>query len=167
MFDHVWRRTRDTFYLRGYHGIDWQGGRPIYAKYLPYIGDNYDFAEMLSEMTKPSVEMANESNYSDGHCFAYAYKAQKIGPLVGMPTPGTCTFSGWESLQDGIRWGVPGVGVKDATTGKFLENSQTVPDIQVRDDYDVAAKGRDQQLEAAVAALLRLILATRGAEVGS
>ena len=72
--------------------------------------------------TKPTVAMANEANYSDGHCFAYAYKNQKIGPLIGMPTPGTCTFAGWESLQDGIRWGVPGVGVKDATTGKYLEN---------------------------------------------
>ena len=35
MFDHVWRRTRDTFYSKGYHGIDWVGLRPIYAKYLP------------------------------------------------------------------------------------------------------------------------------------
>src|SRR5207253_10632142 len=25
MFDHVWRRTRDTFYSSGYHGIDWNG----------------------------------------------------------------------------------------------------------------------------------------------
>ncbi len=23
MFDHVWRRTRDTFYSAGYHGVDW------------------------------------------------------------------------------------------------------------------------------------------------
>ena len=366
MFDHVWRRTRDTFYSHGYHGIDWQGIRPIYAKYLPHIGDNYDFAEMLAEMlgelnishsgatfnqsqpaddataslgvfldqtylgagvkvdevvrdgpldriganvhagsiieaidgnpispdrdiaeflnrkagknvlltvtnggapievvakpitpgednrllynrwvrrnqdevdkasngqlgyvhipgmndgayrstfedimgkyatrkgvvvdtrfngggdlvadlamflsgkrffdyttdtrstgfepnfrwTKPTVAMANEANYSDGHCFAYTYKAQKIGPLVGMPTPGTCTFAGWESLQDGIRWGVPGVGVKDATTGKYLENSQTEPDIKVMNEYNVVSKGRDQQLEAAIAALMKLI----------
>jgi C-terminal processing protease CtpA/Prc len=107
--------------------------------------------------TKPSVALANEANYSDGHCFAYAYKDQKIGPLVGMPTPGTCTFAGWESLQDGIRWGVPGLGVKDATTGKYLENSQTEPDIKVMNDYAVVAKGRDQQLEAAIAALMKLI----------
>ncbi len=366
MFDHVWRRTRDTFYSKGYHGIDWVGLRPIYAKYLPYIGNNFEFAEMLAEMlgelnvshseatfnqtnanddntaslgllfdqtytgpgakidevikdgpldrhdvklrpgmiieavdghditlkndiaeflnrkvgknvlltvadgatktdfvvkpvaraeenrllyarwvkrnadevdkasngqlgyvhipgmndgayrttfedimgkyatrkgvvvdtrfngggdlvadlamflsgkkffdyttdtrstgyepnfrwTKPTVAMANEANYSDGHCFAYTYKAQKLGPLVGMPTPGTCTFAGWESLQDGVRWGVPGVGVKDATTGKFLENQQTEPDIKVMNKYDVVAKGRDQQLEAAIQALLSLV----------
>jgi C-terminal processing protease CtpA/Prc len=107
--------------------------------------------------TKPSVALANEANYSDGHCFAYAYKDQKIGPLVGMPTPGTCTFAGWESLQDGVRWGVPGLGVKDATTGKYLENLQTEPDIKVMNEYNVVSKGRDQQLEAAIAALMKLI----------
>jgi tricorn protease len=365
-FDHVWRRTRDTFYSKGYHGIDWIGIRPIYAKYLPHIGNNFEFAEMMAEMlgelnishsgstyasstpnddataslglfldqsyvgpgvkvtevikdgpldrvgvnltpgmiiesvdgrqiaadkdiaeflnrkagknvllgladgatktevvvkpvnaaeenrllytrwvkrnadevdkasngqlgyvhipgmndgayrstfedimgkyatrkgvvvdtrfngggdlvadlamflsgkrffdyttdtrstgyepnfrwTKPSVALANEANYSDGHCFAYAYKDQKIGPLIGMPTPGTCTFAGWETLQDGLRWGVPGVGVKDANTGKYLENSQTEPDIKLMDEYHIVSKGRDQQLEAAIAALLKII----------
>src|SRR5450759_4015065 len=87
--------------------------------------------------SKPSVALANEANYSDGHCFAYAYKDQKLGPLVGMPVPGTCTFAGWESLADGLRWGVPGVGVKDINTGKYLENSQTEPDIKVMNEYNV------------------------------
>ena len=366
MFDHVWRKVRDTFYARGYHGIDWAAIRPVYAKYLPHIGTQHEFAEMLAEMlgelnishsgatfssstptddataslggfldqsyagagvkidevikdgpldkagmtvkagmilesidgqaitpssdlpqflnrkagkpvllgladgavksevaakpiapaeenrllyarwvrrnaaevdrlsngqlgyvhipgmndgamrttvedvmgkyvtrkgvvvdtrfngggdlvadlamflsgkkffeyttdtrstgyepnfrwSKPSVSLANEANYSDGHCYAYAYKDQKIGPLVGMPVPGTCTFAGWESLAEGLRWGVPGVGVKDANTGKYLENLQTEPDILVMNEYQVVSRGKDQQLEAAVTALLALI----------
>ncbi|MGZ8376499.1 MAG: S41 family peptidase [Gemmatirosa sp.] len=111
--------------------------------------------------TRPTVAIANEANYSDGHCFAYAYKQQKLGPLVGMPVPGTCTFAGWESLPDGIRWGVPGLGVKDATTGQYLENLQTEPDIRVRNEQRAAATGKDQQLEAAVAALKKLTQPTR------
>jgi tricorn protease len=107
--------------------------------------------------TKPSISLANEANYSDGHCYAYAVKALNLGKLVGMPTPGTCTFAGWESLADGIRWGVPHNGVKDSTTGKYLENQQTEPDIKVMNEYDVVIKGKDQQLEAAVAALLKEI----------
>jgi len=107
--------------------------------------------------TKPSISLANEANYSDGHCYAYTVKALNLGKLVGMPTPGTCTFAGWESLQDGIRWGVPHTGVKDARTGKYLENQQTEPDIKVMNEYDVVSKGKDQQLEAAVAALLKEI----------
>jgi Tol biopolymer transport system component/C-terminal processing protease CtpA/Prc len=106
--------------------------------------------------TRPTVALANEANYSDGHCFAYAYKQQKLGPLVGMAVPGTCTFAGWEALYDGIRWGVPGLGVKDATTGQYLENLQTEPDVKVRNDYRAVAAGKDQQLEAAIEALKRL-----------
>jgi tricorn protease len=107
--------------------------------------------------TKPSVSLANEANYSDGHCYAYMYKMLKLGPLVGMPVPGTCTFAGWEMLQDGLRWGVPGVGVKDSTTGKYLENQQTEPDIRLMNEYSVVITGKDQQLEAAVAELMRFV----------
>ncbi len=107
--------------------------------------------------TKPSISLANEANYSDGHCYAYTVKALSLGKLVGMPVPGTCTFAGWESLQDGMRWGVPPVGVKDSTTGKYLENLQTEPDIRVMNEYPVVSKGRDQQLETAVTELMKAI----------
>ncbi len=107
--------------------------------------------------TKPSISLANEANYSDGHCYAYTYQELKLGKLVGMPVPGTCTFAGWESLQDNtIRWGVPPLGVKEMT-GKYLENHQTVPDIKLMNEYEVVIKGKDQQLEAAVAELLKEI----------
>ncbi|MFC1661827.1 S41 family peptidase, partial [Gemmatimonadota bacterium] len=365
MFEHVWQQTRETFYTAGYHGVDWEGIKPVYEKYLPHIGNGYEFAEMLSEMlgelnvshsgaryssseptddataslgifydqnydgvgirlveviengpldkagmnmepgmviesidgqtvapetdpplylnrktgkktllvvadgdekreivvtpissgeerrllydrwvrrnraevdslsngelgyihvpgmndgayrtafeevlgrfatrrglvvdtrfngggdlvadlamflsgerffdyttdtrstgyepnfrwTKPSVSLVGESNYSDGHCYAYAYQELGIGPLIGMPVPGTCTFAGWEGLPDGTRWGVPGMGVKN-NAGQYLENLQTDPDIQVMNEFGVVSHGRDQQLEAAVAELLRLV----------
>ncbi len=107
--------------------------------------------------TKPSVALANEANYSDGHCFAWTYQAMKIGPLVGMPVPGTCTFAGWATLPDtGIRWGAPPLGVKDPQK-KFLENWQTDPDIRVANSYEQVIKGRDEQLEAAVAAIMKTV----------
>jgi len=104
--------------------------------------------------TKPSISLANEANYSDGHCYAYTVKALGLGKLVGMPVPGTCTFAGWEMLPDtGLRWGVPPIGVKNAD-GQYLENRQTEPDIKVANAPDRQAAGRDEQLEAAVSALL-------------
>jgi Tol biopolymer transport system component/C-terminal processing protease CtpA/Prc len=106
--------------------------------------------------TKPSVSIAGEANYSDGHCYAYAYKELGLGTLIGMPVPGTCTFAGWEGLPDGTRWGVPGMGVKN-NAGQYLENLQTDPDIRVMNEFVPRSQGRDQQLEAAVAELLRLI----------
>ncbi|NJD18628.1 MAG: hypothetical protein FIA95_05005, partial [Gemmatimonadetes bacterium] len=99
---------------------------------------------------------AGEANYSDGHCYAYVYKELKIGTLIGMPTPGTCTFAGWEVLPDGTRWGVPGMGVKN-NAGRYLENMQTEPDIQVFNEQNVVSRGRDQQLEAAVAELQKKV----------
>ncbi len=104
---------------------------------------------------KPSISLANEANYSDGHCYAFGYQYLKIGKLVGMPVPGTCTFAGWEMLQDpSLRWGVPPVGVK-MMDGKYLENHQTEPDIKVMNEYDKVSKGKDQQLEAAIAELMK------------
>jgi tricorn protease len=104
--------------------------------------------------TKPSVSLANEANYSDGHCYAFMVQDQKINKLVGMPVPGTCTFAGWESLQDNsIRWGVPPVGVK-TMQGQYLENAQTEPDVKVWNDYETVVKGKDAQLEKAVEVLL-------------
>ena len=50
MFDHVWRQVKEKFYDPEIHGIDWEGYKDTYRKYLPYITNNFDFAELLSEM---------------------------------------------------------------------------------------------------------------------
>jgi len=107
--------------------------------------------------TRPSVTLVSEGNYSDGHCFAWAYQEMGIGPLIGMPVHGTCTFGGGNQLLDGLRFGVPARGVKDARSGRFLENWQTEPDIEVRNEPGIVERGRDQQLERAVAELLRIV----------
>jgi tricorn protease len=70
-----------------------------------------------SALAQPSQSLANEANYSDGHCHAYMYKMLKLGPLVGMP----------------------------------------VPDIKLMNDYGVVITGKDQQLEAAVAELMKAV----------
>ncbi len=107
--------------------------------------------------TRPSVNLVNEGNYSDGHCFAWAFQEMGVGPLIGMPVHGTCTFGGGNALLDGLRFGVPARGVKDARTGRFLENWQTEPDILVPNEPGVVSRGRDQQLERAVEELLRTV----------
>ena len=50
IFDHVWRQVDDKFYVESLHGTDWNGFKESYKRFLPYINNNYDFAEMLSEM---------------------------------------------------------------------------------------------------------------------
>jgi tricorn protease len=107
--------------------------------------------------TKPSISVVGEAQYSDGHCFAFAYQFMKIGKLVGMPVPGTCSFAGWEMLGDGgVRWGAVPLGVKAVGVG-YLENHQTEPDVKVENKKENVIAGRDEQLEAAVAELLKEI----------
>ncbi|TAK36846.1 MAG: peptidase S41 [Saprospiraceae bacterium] len=106
--------------------------------------------------TKPSVVVMSESNYSDAHMFPYTYKALGIGKLIGMPVPGTGTAVWWESLQNGMVFGIPQVGMV-GNDGKYLENQQLEPDIKVLNDPGAVSKGRDQQLEAAVKALKEII----------
>ncbi len=50
IFDHVWRQLREKFYVIDLQGVDWDYYHTTYKKFLPYISNNYDFAEMLSEM---------------------------------------------------------------------------------------------------------------------
>ena len=105
--------------------------------------------EPTSRWTKPTLAMINEAQYSDGHCFSHGYSDLKIGPTLGMPTPGTCSFAGWERLPDGSVWGVVPVSAKDIN-GDWMENNQTEPDILVKNMPGEIASGRDEQLERAI-----------------
>lgn len=50
IFNHAWKQVKDKFYVTDLHGIDWKRYKETYEKYLPHINNNFDFAEMLSEM---------------------------------------------------------------------------------------------------------------------
>ncbi len=104
--------------------------------------------------TKPTLAMFNEGNYSDGHCFACGYTDLNIGKTVGMPTPGTCSFAGWESLPDGTRWGAVPISAKNKA-GEWMENNETKPQFMVKNLPGKIDKGIDQQLEKAIEELLK------------
>jgi tricorn protease len=54
IFNEVWRRYRDFFYVKNMHGYDWEALRRQYAPQLEYIGHradlNYIIGEMISEL---------------------------------------------------------------------------------------------------------------------
>ncbi|GAA4398121.1 S41 family peptidase [Nibrella viscosa] len=50
IFDHAWRQVQKKFYVKDLHGVDWTFYYNEYKKFLPYITNNRDFAELLSEM---------------------------------------------------------------------------------------------------------------------
>jgi len=63
MFEHIWRQAKKKFYDPKLHGIDWDFYKKEYAKFLPEINNNYDFAEMVSEM----LGELNGSHTGSGH----------------------------------------------------------------------------------------------------
>ncbi len=122
-----------------------------YFDVLPH--GQYIGSEPFDKWSKPSIVLVGESNYSDAHLFPLAYKAKGIGQVLGMPVPGTGTFVWWENQIDGsLRFGIP-MGCWRTMDGKCGENNQMEPDILIRNEADVMASGRDQQIEAAVKAL--------------
>lgn len=50
MYDYMTREEGKRFYNTNMHGIDWPAMTAHYRKFLPHINNNYDFAEMFSEI---------------------------------------------------------------------------------------------------------------------
>ncbi|HCH45279.1 S41 family peptidase, partial [uncultured Algoriphagus sp.] len=124
-------------------------------KFLTYAtADKVVGYEPTARWTKPTLAMFNEANYSDGHCFACGYTDLNIGKTVGMPTPGTCSFAGWEGLPNGVRWGAVPISAKNKV-GEWLENNETKPQFEVKNMPGKIDQGIDQQLEKAIEELLK------------
>lgn len=64
IFDHAWRQIKEKFYVVNMNGVDWDFYYTAYKKFLPYINNDYDFAEMLSEML-------GELNVSHTGCYYF------------------------------------------------------------------------------------------------
>jgi tricorn protease len=50
IFDHSWRQFKEKLIFPDLQKVDWDFYYAAYKKFLPSINNNYDFAEMLSEM---------------------------------------------------------------------------------------------------------------------
>ena len=67
MFEHVWRQMYKKFYKKDMHGVDWKAYKTAYAKFLPWINNNHDFTEMLSEMLGELNASHTGSGYRPRH----------------------------------------------------------------------------------------------------
>lgn len=112
--------------------------------------------EPYDKWIKPSCVLVCEDNYSDACGFPYLYRALGIGKIIGAPVAGTATSVWWESQVDpSLIFGIPQIGSWSVSEGRFLENHQLQPDIIVYNDPASVIEGKDAQLEAAVAEMLK------------
>ena len=100
--------------------------------------------ELTHRFTVPAPVGETWSHFNDIAGVAGCFPGATVTGVEGDEFTGTCK----------VKLGP--IALTYAGTGKFLENQQTDPDILVRNDYKTVAKGRDQQLEAAIAALMKL-----------
>lgn len=79
MFEHAWRQVKKKFYDPDIHGIDWDMYYKEYANFLPYINNNYDFSNLLSEMLGELNASHTGARYS--HRAANSDRSASLGLL--------------------------------------------------------------------------------------
>jgi C-terminal processing protease CtpA/Prc len=108
-------------------------------------------------LEKPTVLVTNMHSLSDAEDFTEGYRALKLGPVVGEPTAGWIVFTSDIGLLDGsstVR--VPFERITDMN-GKDMEMHPRPVDVKVERPIGEWYTGRDSQLDAAVAELLKRI----------
>jgi tricorn protease len=104
----------------------------------------------------PKVVLQNWRSASNAEMFPAGFRALGLGKVIGTPTMGAVIGTGSYSLIDGSTVRTPGTGVYLYDKGQTnLENYGVQPDIRVENTPEDNLAGRDRQLEAAVAELLK------------
>lgn len=88
MFDHVCKQEAKRFYDTRMHGVQWDKMATAYRKFLPHINNNYDFAELLSEILgelnvshtggRYSARLGGESTANLGLLYDWTYSGKGI-----------------------------------------------------------------------------------------
>lgn len=101
----------------------------------------------------PLAVLCNANSFSNAEIFSHAIKTTGRGVLVGQQTYGGVISTGSYGLIDGatIRRPFRGWYLPDGTD---MENNGAIPDIIIDQTPEAEAAGRDEQLQAAVEALL-------------
>ncbi len=110
----------------------------------------------------PTVLLANESSLSDAEDFTEGYRTLKLGKVVGVPTAGWIIYTSNVPLVDGSVVRVPSTRIQGAA-GDDMELHPRAVDVMVERPLGESVQGKDAQLEAAVAELLKELGAKPGA----
>ena len=133
LFDHVWHQVADKFYDPKMQGVDWEYYRKVYEKYLPYINNNFDFAEMLSEML-------GELNASHTGCRYYAGGASLSTAALGAFFDPNYEGDGLK-IQEVIKRGPFAVKKNEVTAGCIIEKIDGEA-IKAGKDYNALLDGK-------------------------
>ena len=106
---------------------------------------------------KPIILLVNEQSLSDAEMTAAAFKALKLGTVVGTETYRWIIFTSGKQLVDGSSTRLPAWGCFDLG-GNDLEKTGVKPDIYVRTTFGDMQKGADPQLDRAIEEALKAVI---------
>jgi Tol biopolymer transport system component/C-terminal processing protease CtpA/Prc len=107
-------------------------------------------------LNKPTVLVINERCFSNTEMFAEGYRRLGLGKVVGRPTGGAVIWTSSTRLLDGTWFSLPRIKVA-TPEGEDLEGTGRAVDVDVPLPVGESARGKDSQLDAAVATLLEQI----------
>lgn len=109
----------------------------------------------IGRWARPSALLVNSNSYSDGSVYPLLYQVKKTGPIIGSPVPGTGTaVVRPPQIDPHLSYGIPEMGFR-LTDERFFENLEIKPNVEVYNDPNSVAAGKDLQLEAAVDVLMK------------
>jgi len=130
--------------------------RPMLAYYA--VRDGKDWQWPPAAQVGPKVMLINGWSGSGGDAFPTFFREAKLGPLIGERTwGGIIGISGVPQLMDGGFVTVPTFRQYDPAGKWFAEGHGVDPDIAVVEDPGQLAKGVDQQLDAGIQEVVRLL----------
>ena len=134
----------DVFARRGYLTMRLRG-RPE-APARPVLGQR--------ALEAPTVLVTNQHSLSDAEDFTEGYRALGLGKVVGEPTAGWIVYTWNVRLIDGSSFRLPRTLVL-GSDGKPMELHPRPVDVRVTRPIGEGLAGKDSQLDAAVAELLK------------
>jgi tricorn protease len=140
----------DVFARRGYFNMLSRG--------LPSVSSRTLLGQRALEL--PTILVTNQHSLSDAEDFTEGYRTLKLGKVVGEPTAGWIIYTGAVTLVDGSVLRMPGTKIF-ASDGTPMEMHPRPVDVPVTRPVGESFTGKDVQLDAAVAELLKQIGANR------
>ena len=136
----------DVFSRRGYLTMRHRGRQAAPAR--PVLGQR--------AMEAPTVLVTNQHSLSDAEDFTEGYRTLGLGKVVGEPTAGWIIYTWNVRLIDGSSFRLPQTLVT-ASDGSPMEMHPRPVDVRVTRPIGEGLSGKDSQLDAAVAELLKSI----------
>lgn len=114
--------------------------------------DGVDEVQPQGAIFGPKAMLINEFAGSGGDAMPWYFKRAKVGPLVGKRTwGGLVGRAGAPRLMDGGMVTAPSSAVWSPDGHWIAENIGIIPDVEVELDPEIVRKGKDPQLEKAIA----------------